>query len=197
MATAKTPTPKPTTPETPTPPAPAVASTSSSHKTALIIVGVVVAVFIVLPLIGLAVGGVFIGKSLKDNNVKVNSGDSSVSVSDKNGNEFSAGGSQTLPSDFPSGVPLYKGDIVTTGKVNSDGKTVWSVSISTSDSSAQVHDAMTQSYTSDGWEASINNSGEGSGLLAAKKNDMQVSAYYASKDGKTVIVYTVANGLTE
>src|SRR5690606_36891243 len=130
---------KPTVAPTPTEsPQPA----HTCNKKVFIIVTTVVVVFIVIPGLLFAGGALFVGKKLKDNGVNVNTDSGSVTVKDKNGHEFSAGGSQTMPKDFPSEVTVYKGNIVSSGRITNDGKTGWTVTISTPDDTNKVGDSL-------------------------------------------------------
>lgn len=181
---------KPANPDPTT--APEAASTSkSSHKTALIIVGVVVAIFVLIPAIALTIGGVFVGKKIADNGVKIDGDNKSVTIKDKDGNEFSAGESQELPKDFPSEVKVYSGQIVSAGRSVVEGKTAWTVAVKTSDSATKVGESLTEQYSNNGWTASMNNTSGTGGLLIATNGKYGVSAFYSSEDGQTAIVYTV------
>lgn len=173
------------------------AATKKDHKVIIILAVIAAVIFLVIPAIALTVGGIFLSKKVNESGVKVDTDSKSVSISDKNGNEFSAGGNQKLPSDFPSDIPLYNGDIAATGKVNSDGKSGWTVSILTNDSASQVSDTINKSYSSDGWSTEMTNTSAEGGLLIAKKNDLQVNIFYNSKDGKTSILYTVGKGANQ
>jgi hypothetical protein len=199
---------KPEKPTTPTEPAakaetPATAPAASttpkkdSNKKVLIIVLAVVGVFIVLPMIAMIILGSVIGHKLTNNGtVKVSGDKGSVSIKGKDGNEFTAGTTATLPKDFPQDVDVYNDNIQSSSKISENGKTVWTVSVTTADSPTKVGQVLTESYTTDGWTASLNNNGPDSGLMIAKKGDLQVNVYYAAKDGKTTIVYTVGKSLS-
>lgn len=204
MAEAKKPAPaKPTEPATPAE-APAPAATKATPaapkkdntKKVVIIVAAVVGVFIVLPIIAFTILASVIGNKITHNGaIDVDSNSGTVSVKGKDGNEFTAGNNASLPKDFPKDVDVYNDNVKTSSKITENGKTVWSVSVETNDSSAKVGPVLTESFTTDGWTASLNNNSADSGLMIAKKGDMQANIYYATKDGKTTIVYTVAQGV--
>jgi len=183
-------TPKPVTEKPVTPVAPA-ASSKSSHKTALIITGVVVGVFVVLPLIALTIGGIFLGKKISDSGVKIDSNSKTVTVKDKEGNEFSAGESQELPKDFPNDIKVYPGQIVTAGRSVVEGKVAWTAAVKTQDSATKVGESLTEQFSGNGWTAALNNTSNEGGILSAINGTYRVSAFYSSKDGQTSIVYTV------
>jgi len=188
---------KPVKPEVTEPAAAAAPATPvhTSNKKVFIIIGSLVAVFILIPMIVFIVGLLFVGKNLKDNGVSVNtnSGSESVSIKDKNGNEFSAGGSQTLPKDFPKDFPVYKGDIASSGRLTTDGKTGWTVSVQTNDDLTKVSESLTGSFSSNGWTTSMDNINSQGGLIVASNGTLRSSVFYSTKDGKTTILYTVTN----
>ncbi|MDQ5972332.1 MAG: hypothetical protein QG553_491 [Patescibacteria group bacterium] len=180
---------KPATPATPAKPA----GKNNTNKTVIIIVVVVVVLFVILPVLFFTVGAVMFGNELsKQTGVNVDSNSKSVTVKDKDGNEFSAGEDKTLPKDFPTGIPIYDGDIEGSGKITTEGKTAWTVTMTTSDSVSKVSESQTASFSTDGWTTSMNSDTSDGGLIIAKKGTLNVNTYYNSKDGKTAIVYTVS-----
>lgn len=191
-----------TEPATPKTDAPAAASPAApkkdNTKKVVIIVAAVVGVFIVLPIIAVTILASVIGHKITNNGaVNVDSNKGTVSIKGKDGSEFTAGTTTSLPKDFPKDVDVYNDNIKSSSKITENGKTVWSVSVETNDSSAKVGPVLTESFTTDGWTASLNNNGTDSGLLIAKKGDLQTNIYYATKDGKTTIVYTVGQSLAD
>lgn len=169
----------------------------SSNTKIFVIVGLVVLVFVVIPLIMLLAGGVFLGKKLKDNGVNVNTDTGSVSITDKNGNEFKAGGEQTMPKDFPSEVPVYKGEILSSGRLTVEGRTGWTVTIATSDDLAKVGTSLNDTFSKDGWTTSMSNTTNEGGLVIATKGDLRVNIFYSAQDGKSNILYTVTKETAE
>ncbi len=181
--------------ETTKPEAPAAAPVAkkNNNKTVIIIVAVVVFFFVILPAIFFTVGAVFLGNKISDETgVKVDSNSKSVTVKDKDGNEYTAGETKTLPKDFPTGIPVYDGDIEGSGKITTDGKTAWTVTMTTSDSVTKVSESQVKSFSTDGWTTSMNSDTSDGGLIIAKKGTLNVNTYYNTKDGKTAIVYTVS-----
>lgn len=183
---------KPTTTSTATPAAAAPQAPAKSNNTKIfVIVGVLVLVFVIIPIIMILAGGLFVSKKLKDNGVNVNTNSGSVSVTDKNGNEFSAGGNQTMPKDFPTGVPVYKGDILSSGSLTVEGRRGWTVTIATSDDLNTVGTNLNDSFSKDGWTTTMSNTTNEGGLVIANKGDLRVNLFYSTQDGKTNILYTV------
>jgi hypothetical protein len=186
---------KPAAPTTSTAAAPAAAAAAAkkSNKTLYIVIGVVVVIFVIIPAILFAAGVAFVGSKVNEAGVKINGNNGTVTVKGKNGDEITAGNTQTLPKDFPSQVPVYKGTIVSSSKLTTDGKTGWTVAITTGDNFTKVSDALTQSFSTNGWTASMDNKSADGGLIAAQNGTLRANLYYSTKDGKTSIVYTVSN----
>lgn len=159
-------------------------------------IGAFVLLFVVpavMFVVGVSMFGTRLGKAVNVNGTSVD-GSGKVSVQDKNGNSFSAGGNQTLPKDLPSSVVIYKGSILSSGRLTTDGKTGWSVVVATNDSLDTVGSSLSNSYSSNGWSTVMDNKSSDGGLLVAKNGNLQANIYYSTKDGKTNIVYTVAEG---
>ena len=195
---------KPTNNQTNTPPtndtvAVPPKKSSSSNKTLLIIVGIIVLVFVIIPAVTFAIFAVWLGSG--DNANKLTEGivesttgadidtkDGSLSITNKDGDEFSVGGEQDYADDFPSEVPKYPGGTVTSNiRSGSTDETYWSNSVETKDDSAKVlafykeemadwtesstftvNDSTTTSYEKGDLEASITvTSGDGSGSTIA------------------------------
>lgn len=201
MATAKKPAPKKTAaakaPAKKAPAKKAAAASSnksgSNTKTVLIVVGVVIALFVVLPAIALTAGGVFLGNKLQENGTTVSTenGEGSVNIKDKNGNEINVGGSQKLPAGFPSDIPLYDGKITASGKITVDGKTGWTATITTSDDLSTVGSWNTSQYSSNGWTTNLDTASGSGGLLTATNGTYRVSAFSSNENGTTTVLYTV------
>lgn len=172
---------------------PAANAGNNNTKTILIVIGVVVAIFVILPLIALTATGVFVGKKLQENGTTVSTqdGQGSVNIKDKNGNEINVGGTQKLPANFPSDIPLYDGKITASGKITVDGKTGWTVTIQTSDDIETVGSWNTSQYSSNGWTTNLDTASGSGGLLTATNNAYRVSAFSSNENGTTTVLYTV------
>lgn len=170
------------------------APAKNNTKTVLIVVAVVVFIFVVIPAIALTAGGVFLGNKINDAGLNVDTtsnGEGSVNIKDKNGNEINVGGTQKLPAEFPSDIPLYDGKISASGKVTVDGKTGWTVTITTSDSLDTVSAWNTKEFSSNGWNTNLDTSSGSGGLLTATNGTYRVSAFSSNDDGTTTVLYTV------
>jgi hypothetical protein len=185
-------------PSSAAPAAPAAAATNKKNtKTVLIVVAIVVFIFIILPAILFTVGALVIGKKLADNGVSVDSSSKSVTVKDKNGNQFSAGGTQQLPADFPSNVPVYSKNVVASGRTTIDGKTAWTVSVQTNDSPATITNNLKNAFSNNGWSISNQSTTNDGGYITASNGTHNVNIFYGTDNGKTTLLYTVSAVTTE
>lgn len=188
-AAPETPTEPTATPVTPTPATPAK---KNNTKVVIIVVACVMGFFLLLSIAFIIAGAWFVNNKLEENGISVDSGSRSISVSDGNGNTFSASGQQNLPDGFPSEVKLYhNGKIVSSGRANVGGETGWAVTISTPDSLAQVMTSVANTYSQNGWTTEMNNNSESGAIFSATKGDLRVSVIGATKDGQTNVIYTV------
>lgn len=185
------------TKKTTTKAAPAAGKKANNSKTVLIVVGIVVLVLVIIPSIIFGIGAIFVGNKLADevgvNGVNIDTAKEGVSIKDKNGNEFSAGGDQKLPDDLPKAVKIYPGTIVASGRTTIDGQTAWTVSISTNDDISKVSNSIKNTYSQDGWTTSMDSATNDGGYLVASNDTYRMNAFYGSKDGKTTVLYTVSS----
>ena len=166
------------------------ANQKNNTKTILIVVGVLVVIFVIIPTILVSVGAGIIGHKVI-NGVKVSNNGTTTTIQTKNGDQITAGTSQSLPKDFPTSVPVYKGTITSSSHLTIDGKATWSVIVETKDDPSKVSDALSQSFSSNGWTASLDNKTTDGGLIAAENGQLHTQVLYSTKDGKTTISYTV------
>jgi hypothetical protein len=116
-------------------------------------------------------------------------------VTGKDGETATIGKSVSLPSGFPSDVPIYKPSDVIVATSN-DGK--YSVSLLTSDSETKVSEYYTKQLASNGWVAPQGGGDiryEG-GMISNLEKDgnvlgLIIAANTKSNDGKTSITITV------
>lgn len=95
-------------------------------------------------------------------------------------------GGKSLPKDFPSQVPLVKGDIVSAGSITADGETIWTVQMMVKDASVfdQVRAQMAQAgfeedFVTDGEYRMGSFTGNGYGtLVTVSESNGQVSISY-------------------
>jgi hypothetical protein len=99
-------------------------------------------------------------------------------------------GSGTLPKDFPSSVPVYKGKIVTAIALGTGSKEIWNVTVGVPGSNA--YDDIKSELTGAGFkvEGSGTAGKSGEGLIASGKT-YSVIVGVSGSDGKWVANYTV------
>lgn len=163
----------------------------SSHKTLFIILGVVILIFVILPGILFVSGVAFVRHRLGESGIKVNNTTKSVTIKGSNGDEITAGSSKTLPKDFPSSVTIYKGTLLSSGRLTIEGRVNWSASVETTDNSETVSKNLTETFSSNGWTTDLNNQTTEGGVINAHNDQFTVNVYYGGKDGKTQMTYTV------
>ena len=155
-----------------------------------------IVISVILTLIGLLTMLIFvlaIGKAANETSVDANNG--SISLTGKDGETATIGKSISIPSGFPSDVPIYKPSDVILATSN-DGK--YSVSLLTSDSETKVSDYYTKQLASNGWVAPQGGGDiryEG-GMISNLEKDgnalgLIIAANAKSNDGKTSITITV------
>jgi hypothetical protein len=158
-----------------------------------------IVVSVVLTLIGMLTLLIFvlaIGKAANETGINgLDTKNGSISVTGKDGETATIGKSVSLPSGFPSDVPIYKPSDVIVATSN-DGK--YSVSLLTSDSETKVSDYYTKQLASNGWVAPQGGGDiryEG-GMISNLEKDgnvlgLIIAANTKSNDGKTSITITV------
>jgi hypothetical protein len=99
-------------------------------------------------------------------------------------------GGGSLPSDFPSAVPVYKGKIVTAVALGSGSKEIWNVTVQVPGSS--TYSDIKSELTGAGFkvEGSGTAGTSGEGLIASSKT-YSVIVGVTGSDGKWVANYTV------
>jgi|GEM_PF-992260 len=146
-----------------------------------------IVVSVVITIIGFVIGGLFIyGLSRATNEAGINSLDTkngSISVTGKDGETASIGKSISIPSGFPSDVPIYKpSDVIFATSSKND----YNVSLLTSDTEAQVSDYYTKQLASNGWVSKSSNGAivfEGGSISSLEKGD-NVLAIFIVRDSK-------------
>jgi hypothetical protein len=155
-----------------------------------------IVISVILTLIGLLTMLIFvlaIGKAANETSVDTNSG--SISLTGKDGETATIGKSVSIPSGFPSDVPIYKPSDVILATSN-DGK--YSVSLLTTDSETKVSDYYTKQLASNGWVAPQGGGDiryEG-GMISNLEKDgnvlgLIIATNAKSNDGKTSVTITV------
>jgi hypothetical protein len=99
-------------------------------------------------------------------------------------------GGDKVPSDFPSTVPLYKGDIVFGASVGGDDKKVWNVTVKVPDANASAD--IAQQLTDAGFTGAFKDSGSdaNTGTFTSDDYGVLVVVTSAGKNG-WVANYTV------
>lgn len=168
-----------------------------NNKT-LIIVLVVVGVLVVLP--ALAFGGfILFAGNLVNNSVKQTLGvemqtnpDGSTTLKSKDGSSVSVG-SQELPSGFPSDIPLYAGQLISSSQKSAgEGYTTWNVSADSKDSLSTVEKFFTGKLGD--WTSSSQGESNGSKYFVYSKDgtDFTLTLDSSAVEGyNTSITYTV------
>jgi hypothetical protein len=184
---------KPITKET-KPAAPAtvpVAAKKDNTKTIVIVVGVLVLIFVVIPIILFIVLAGVVGHKIVGG-VKVSNDGKTATIKTANGDQISTG-SQTLPKDWPTSVPVYKGTLVNSSRLTIDGKITYSAVVETKDSSTTVGTTLSNDFSTNGWMAALDNKTSDGGLIASDNTtaSLHTQVVYVTKDGKTTISYNV------
>lgn len=162
---------------------------------AAIIISVVIMLLSLLAIFGFVIA---VNKAAKDSGVSVNG--SSVSVTNKDGESASFGNDVSLPSGFPSDVPIYEPS-QTKGALKT-GQDAYSAVLATDDSFTKVDDFYKSQLASKGWK-----SGEGTGefssdngkLATYVKGDRTLGVLIATSTtgGKTQTSVTLTVGPTK
>lgn len=170
----------------------AVEVSKHSNK-ALVVVLIVIGVIVLLGVLGTVFAGAFVKtmfESATGTSIKTNLDGTTTITTKDGGASFST--EQKLTSDFPSSVPLYKGQkIVSSSKVKNDSGSSWYVSGETSDSAAKVVDSLKSSYDGAGWSLDSETETDGAFWLYYKNSQYETNLYVSSDNGTTSIAYTV------
>lgn len=158
-------------------------ATSPQKKTPVgLIVGIVVLVFVVLPLLGFGAFALFVGSkvdnALDDGKASVNIGGEEISVDTNEGQDW--------PDSMPNIVPRFtKGTIVNSSKVGQ----MWSVEIEnvTKADVAEYKDA----FVAAGWTMSDSAEYNDTLFYSGKKSGYEIGLTYNLDDGKGTLLLTV------
>ncbi|MEK7174494.1 MAG: hypothetical protein AAB759_02445 [Patescibacteria group bacterium] len=168
-------------------------SEKMSQKKMMTIAGIIIAVVVI--------GGVasrFAGKSasertlesLTGGKVNVDSGSGEVTVKTDEGTWV---GSNKLPADFPSDVPLYPGakvqSSVSAAQEQGGGNYV---GLETSDAAASVASWYKAEIVANGWKVTLNMDASGSSLLGGSKDNRELMVTVSEDGGKTTIGIAVS-----
>lgn len=158
-----------------------------------------VAALVLLPLTGC---GAIAEKTVeKSTGVEINEGEDKVTVTGEDGEqvEIQGGDDASLPEGFPEDVPVYKdADIKMSNSITSDGKTMYSVTLETSDDVDTAGAWCKDALPKEGWnvegDMSSTANGQSSTIISAKKGSMvlNVTVVGPDDDSKTMISLTVS-----
>ena len=143
-----------------------------------------------------AMGNAAVNAGLRARGVEVTgnpaTGNATYNYKDDKGIQVTIGASAKLPDDFPSDVPLYKGNILSSTSATQDGKKVFSVSLQTSDAFDQVVSFYKTELVNKGWKITQEaNVSAGYTMIASEKDTQALSVMLQNgDDGKTTIVLT-------
>lgn len=170
---------------------------SEGQKKALKIILIVVGVFVLLAILGVALLGVFgakIGKEIVEEatNTEISQDDGSYKVETEDGSlEF---GSAEIPEDFPQSVAIYTPSTATTSSSmgTQDGNT-WTVGFTTQDSVDQVYDFYKSELTVSGWEQQSTYQSGGAKTFSSTNEGEKLRAQVSvsPEDDQTSFVLTV------
>lgn len=180
-----------------------------SNKTLWIVLGVVLFFFVVMPALAFGAfalwfrnkGAESVTESLIESaaggNVDIDTKDGGFSVEGDNGEEFSFGGDQELPSDFPKDVAQYldekKVTFVLTNKDDADKRT-WSVSTTVSKSFEDTKAHFESKIAKPEYTETSTYSVGGSTTYYGKKGTTNVTITVSkpTDEGDTNVTYIVA-----
>lgn len=160
-----------------------------------------IVISIVITLVGImAIFAAFFAAAnlAKQSGVNYDAGKGTVSVTDKEGNTGSFGNSVSLPSGFPSDVPIYKPSTIRLAVKSKDN--AYNVTLTSQDSPETINQWYESELKKQGWSSANSSSidlGVGKTQSFTKGNQQLVYVIYGDKtqyssDEKTMVSLTVA-----
>lgn len=121
--------------------------------------------------------------------VDVDIDDETITLSDEEGNEFSAGEGSTIPDTWPAEVPLYEGGQLMFATVQAEGtaSALWETDESVESASQNYDDVLTAAGYSLDQEASM----AGAEMRTYTGNNLMVNVTVAEGDGVTDVTIAV------
>jgi len=107
--------------------------------------------------------------------------DDTVNIEGDDGSSASLGEGAKVPSDFPSDVTVYEGEI----KAALTGNGSWTLSIETPDDAQTVLDFYAKELEADGWTKESTVSTDDGGMYSAKKDNRVVTVVVATNGGES------------
>lgn len=153
----------------------------------IIIIGVVLVVLFYGISFLLGTFGVFVAKeALRQNGVEIKTGmggDQANVTIKKDGAEMNIGANATLPTDFPSDVPVYKAQIVSNITSLENGKKVYAVTMKSEDKVSVISDFYKKELAAQSWKVTQDMTmNENYHMLAAEKDDRVASILIVGDD---------------
>ncbi len=167
---------------------------SKNTKVVFIVVGVLVALAVVVPMALGAIGLYAWKRAASNAGVTVTSdakNANTYTVKGKDGGEYTVGAGAKIVSDFPSDIPVYAGDVLTSGRATDKGVTVYSVAISSTDAFDTIVKYYKSALAAQGWKISADTTVSGSHIYTGEKDDRILSVMIMADgqdNGKTNIV---------
>jgi hypothetical protein len=130
--------------------------------------------------------------------VEIDDDGESVSIDTEDGSmEIQGGDSAEVPSDFPSSMPVYDGDIVMSSSIETGDGTAYTIGIETGDSVDDVASWYESELESNGWTISGQFSADDAGstmhTFVVEGGDGQGTVIIGEEDGKTAISISVTS----
>lgn len=178
-----------------------VSETKHSNNKVLIIVLAAIGVMVVLGIASTFLVGSLFNNSKAGEKILETALNSDIST-DKDGNTtiksndgtYSASTEQKLPSDFPTGIPLYPNQkIISSTKIKNDTEAYWSVSAETNDSAEGTSKKAKDIYSE--WDSESESEYNGVYISTFKKGDLKVGLSITETSGKATITYSVTQTL--
>lgn len=178
-----------------------VTETKHSNKKTLTIVLVIVGILVALSILGTVLAatvfkkaGESIIESATDTKITTSS-DGTTTIESKDGSaSYTASAEQKLPTDFPTGIPLYAGQKITGSyKQKTTSGNYWQITSETSDDIAKVSASVKDAYSKAPWTSDGEVESDGSFTLSYSKTGYKVSVFIteSSDMSKTSLTYTV------
>ena len=129
--------------------------------------------------------------------IEVDEDGEQVTITGEDGETLEIGGGTTLPDDFPSDVPVYDGEIVSSTSFSAGEGQSYSVGIMADDAFADVVDWYKAEFLSEAWEVvgetTADVDGSSTAILAYRKGEMEagITVIEDSESPEVNIVQTV------
>jgi hypothetical protein len=115
-------------------------------------------------------------------------------MTDQKGNKVVVGAGASIPSDFPSSVPVYSGATVAANTTsNENGKTMHMVSFTTKDAAESVAAFYKKSFSENGWKIlQETNVAAGYSMFSAENGTLQANVMVQGAQGSDTSIIVTA-----